>query len=396
MGKIDETKASAPSTGGFSSGGSTSEQKDEAKDPAPSAGGFSFAASTPAPATGGFSFAGSSPDENDEVKAPAPSTGGFSFGGSAPSAALEKKDEAKAPSTGGFSFGGSTAAASAQAAGGFSFGGSAPERKDEAAKTSTPASAAADQATAAGTYPSPPPPIEYQTKTVQEIINTFTECLEKDAVEFAKQAQRVAEWDAVLRESQSGMEELTEQVRKLLFQRQEVDRTLNGVCAYQKELSSTLDGLEVSLFYISVIPLLRVETLSTLFSMFQSTSFFKFIQTLPQKQIDQLFQAQSNLRPQDADREREVAYQRAIDVDARLTALQHSLYTLVGDLNAAAERATASVNIAGSSSGVDGKENVGQIVQLLNLHHETLVWLENTCRSLEGDLSVIGRALHER
>jgi len=130
--------------------------------------------------------------------------------------------------------------------------------------------------------------------------------------------------------------------------------------------------------------------------MFLSTSFFKFIQTLPQKQIDQLFQAQSNLRPQDADREREVAYQRAIDVDARLTALQHSLYTLVGDLNAATERATASVNIAGSSSGVDGKENVGQIVQLLNLHHETLVWLENTCRSLEGDLSVIGRALHER
>ena len=258
MGKIDETIASAPSTGGFSSGGSTSEQKDEAKDPAPSAGGFSFAASTPAPATGGFNFAGSSPDENDEVKAPAPSTGGFSFGGSAPSA--------KTPSTGGFSFGGSTAAASAQAAGGFSFGGSAPERKDEAAKTSTPATASADQASAAATYPSPPPPIEYQTKTVQEIINTFTECLEKDAVEFAKQAQRVAEWDAVLRESQSGMEELTEQVSKLLFQRQEVDRTLNGVCAYQKELSSTLDGLEVRLFYISVIPLFRVETLSILFS----------------------------------------------------------------------------------------------------------------------------------
>ena len=99
--------------------------------------------------------------------------------------------------------------------------------------------------------------------------------------------------------------------------------------------------------------------------------------------------------PQDADREREMAYQRAIDVDARLTGLQYSLNTLVGDLNAATERATASGSIAGSS-GADGKESVGQIVQLLNTHHQTLVWLENTCRSLEGDLNVIGRALHER
>jgi nuclear pore complex protein Nup62 len=91
----------------------------------------------------------------------------------------------------------------------------------------------------------PPPPLEYQTKTVQEIINSFSEHLENDAIEFVKQAQRVAEWDAVLRDSQAGMEGLTEKISQLLFQQQEVDRTLNAISAYQRETESTLDGVEV-------------------------------------------------------------------------------------------------------------------------------------------------------
>jgi len=87
--------------------------------------------------------------------------------------------------------------------------------------------------------------LEYQTKTVQEILNQISSALEEDAVEYTKQAQRVAEWDVVLRDSHSNLETLTESVAKLLFQQQEVDRTLNGVDAFQKQLSTTLDGLEV-------------------------------------------------------------------------------------------------------------------------------------------------------
>jgi nuclear pore complex protein Nup62 len=98
-----------------------------------------------------------------------------------------------------------------------------------------------------------------------------------------------------------------------------------------------------------------------------------------------ILQSHTNLLPSDADREREAAYQRAIEVDARMTGLQQSLNTLVADLNAATGQVTSSQ---------DEKENsgVGQIVQLLNNHHETLVWLENTTKSLERDLAVIGRS----
>lgn len=117
-------------------------------------------------------------------------------------------------------------------------------------------------------------------------------------------------------------------------------------------------------------------------SLFPTFFILFFCYAFLQKEIDLIFQAQSNSLPLDADREREGAYQRAIEVDARLTGLQHSLTTLVGDLNMATER-----------SMISGKENggVGQIVQLLNSHHETLVWLENTTKSLERDLAVIGR-----
>jgi DNA repair ATPase RecN len=90
--------------------------------------------------------------------------------------------------------------------------------------------------------------LEYQTKTVQEILNQMSSSLEQDAVEYTRQAQRVAEWDGVLRDSHASLEDLTEQVGKLLFQQQEVDRTLNGVDAYQQELSTTLDGLEVNTY----------------------------------------------------------------------------------------------------------------------------------------------------
>ena len=117
--------------------------------------------------------------------------------------------------------------------------------------STTPKEAATERKSDSATKEGAPVPLEYQNKTVQEIINSFSENLEKDAVEFVKQAQRVAEWDAVLRESQVGMEELTEKVSQLFFQQQEVDRTLNAVCSYQKEINTTLDGLEVNLGFYS-------------------------------------------------------------------------------------------------------------------------------------------------
>jgi len=182
--------------------------------------------------------------------------------------------------------------------------------------------------------------LEYQTKTVQEILNQISSALEEDAVEYTKQAQRVAEWDVVLRDSHSNLETLTESVAKLLFQQQEVDRTLNGVDAFQKQLSTTLDGLET--------------------------------------QIDELFQSQAHLIPQEFDMERETAFQTSLDVDARLVGLQQSLNTLLQDMNASTERTM--------------EDESPQLLQVLNHHHETLLWLETTCHSLQADLNVVSKA----
>jgi nuclear pore complex protein Nup62 len=157
----------------------------------------------------------------------------------------------------------------------FKFGSTAGSSNPSTTITTTTEAGSSKATSAIGTAPAPtptgpPPPLEYQTKTVQEIINSFSEHLENDAIEFVKQAQRVAEWDAVLRNSQAGMEGLTEKISQLLFQQQEVDRTLNAISAYQKETESTLDVVEVRMLLLALFSCVFVWSPS-LFDLF----FFK-------------------------------------------------------------------------------------------------------------------------
>jgi hypothetical protein len=99
--------------------------------------------------------------------------------------------------------------------------------------------------------------------------------------------------------------------------------------------------------------------------------------------------------------EREAAFQTSIDVDARLTGLQSSLNSLVGDLNAATERTIGAGNPnsgEGGGGGGPGQEgnSVKQVLQVLNHHHEALLWLETTCQGLQQDLNVVGDAFQAR
>ena len=71
--------------------------------------------------------------------------------------------------------------------------------------------------------------------------------MEKDATQFASEAKRVAEWDAVLRDSTRSISELTDNVSRLLLQQNEVDQTLGNVGAYQSELIHSLTTLEASI-----------------------------------------------------------------------------------------------------------------------------------------------------
>lgn len=165
-------------------------------------------------------------------------------------------------------------------------------------------------------------------------------------------AHRVAQYDALLRDSQRNVSNLTNQVQKLLVRQAELDRTFNGIGSYQSELSSTLEGIE--------------------------------------RHVDELFASQSHLVPEDADVEREKAYANAIDIDGRLAGMNDGLRSILGSLEAAQERAFAT---GAGGDGADGE--VGQILATMNANHDILAHLEAAARRIEGDVGAVGMALSQ-
>ncbi|KAL7525109.1 hypothetical protein ACHAXR_000860 [Thalassiosira sp. AJA248-18] len=140
-------------------------------------------------------------------------------------------------------------------------------------------------------------------------------------------------------------------VSRLMLHQTEVDTQLQGIGSYQKELTGTLDLLE--------------------------------------RNVDELFAAQSNINVEDADVERERSYERAIEVDNKLDQMNTVLTNVVSDLNAAQERVWSS-----SGSREEGKdEEVGKIIGVFNAHHETLAYLESKARAVEADMAMIGQVL---
>lgn len=191
----------------------------------------------------------------------------------------------------------------------------------------------------------PPPPqpaaLEYQTLTVEQIINKFQKELEKDAVAYLEESKRVCEYDAVLRDSQRDLAQLTSQTQRLLLEQEQVEQTLLGVGAFQEQLEKTLSQVE--------------------------------------SQVDELFTSQSHLAPQDADVERERAYQTASAIDTRLEELTESLQTTFGHLTTANQKVFSG--------------EIGNIVTVLNQHQDGLAQLETAARSLELDVTSVGRQL---
>lgn len=167
-----------------------------------------------------------------------------------------------------------------------------------------------------------------------------------------QEAQRVAHYDAILRDTQHSLSDLTNMVSRLMISQSEVDTQLQGIGSYQRELGGTLDMLE--------------------------------------RNVDELFAAQSHTHVGDADVEREESYERALDLDTKLTQMNGVLTNVVNDLNAAQERVWSS-----SGSRADGKkdEEVGKIIGVFNAHHETLSCLEGKARAIESDLAMIGQVL---
>jgi len=146
-----------------------------------------------------------------------------------------------------------------------------------------------------------------------------------------------------------------------MLRQAELDRTLNGIGSYQSELSSTMDGVE--------------------------------------RHVDELFASQSHCTPDDSDVEREQAYATAIELDGRLAGMNNVLKSLLGSLDAAQESAFASGRGGGGGemdgSGGGGGGDVGQILRVMNAHHDTMAYLEASARRIENGVGAVGRALSQ-
>jgi nuclear pore complex protein Nup62 len=346
------TTDSAKTAGGFSFGKTDSDAAAATKPPATSTGGFSFAAGggtegakTPAPAAstgGGFSFGGSDDTANESKTGDAPSTV-FSLGGSAttsntPAPATTTNTPANtpapAPSAGGFSFGSpnTTTNPTTPAA-------AATTPATPAAGVSTPATPAAGVTTPARS--NEPTPLQYQTLSVEEILNKFQAELEQDVLQYTREAERIARYDAILRDSQRNLLALGNVTSRLFVQQTELESTLKSIDAFQTELDSNLVGLE--------------------------------------QHVDELFAAQAHVEPQNADKQRELAYSTAVNIDERLSLLSEQL--------------TSTMRLLDDSQDKVLTGSVGDVVRILNAHQNGLAELEQTSRSMEQDFAQIGRYL---
>ncbi|OQR94030.1 nuclear pore glycoprotein [Thraustotheca clavata] len=342
-----------PSTSGFSFGGAATPAASTTK---PASTGFSFGNSTtPAatttdaakPTSTGFSFGASStpaatPAATTPTTTTTPSTTGFSFGDAAKTTTTPAATTSDPkPATTGFSFG-ATATTDKPAttpAAGFSFGDS---------KTSTDTGAlskpATDATTPAPTTAQEQPPAEYLGKTVEDIINMWSEQLENHAMAFTNEAVRVSHWDTELMENQKKLGDLAIDVRRLQMAQKELNANLDTISAYQMELDSTLENLESS--------------------------------------VDKLFESHRQI-PDTADIEREQGLQLSVDIDNQLNMMSTALKETIDRLNA-------------SQSQQDDSDNpMAQILKVLNVHHNSLVWIDGNATKLASDMADIAKKLQQ-
>jgi nuclear pore complex protein Nup62 len=180
--------------------------------------------------------------------------------------------------------------------------------------------------------------------TVEQILNTFQQEMEKDAKTYLEEARRVAEYNAILLDSQHDLNVLTEQTLRCLIEQKEFEQTLNGIGAMQDEVGHLLETVELN--------------------------------------VDELFAStQSFLMPADADFEREMAYKMAHDVDIRLQTLHFALEDKLTKMDETQEQA------------MSGLGDVAKIVQVLNQHQNSLAALEDAGRRMEHDIGQVNRVL---
>lgn len=172
----------------------------------------------------------------------------------------------------------------------------------------------------------------------------WSEQLESNADTFTKEAVKVSFWDSELMENQKKLGDLAGDVRRIQVAQKELDTNLDTVSEYQKELKGTLEQLE--------------------------------------KSVDEIFEKQ-NQSPTPADQEREKSLKLAIDIDDQLNTMTDSLKEIVEKLNES------------QNASPEDDNPVSKVLQILNVHYNSLQWVENSADHISKDITELSRKFQD-
>ncbi len=167
----------------------------------------------------------------------------------------------------------------------------------------------------------------------------------------------MSHWDTELMENQTKLGDLAINVRRLQMAEKELNANLDTISAYQMELDATLEQLETS--------------------------------------VDRMFETHRQM-PDFADIEREKTLQLSIDIDTQLHMMTSALNETMERLN---QREDKDDDDGGSRRDLDGGSGTSsasttqEILKILNVHHNSLLWIDQMATKLQEDMGSIAHAL---
>jgi Nsp1-like C-terminal region len=209
--------------------------------------------------------------------------------------------------------------------------------------------------------------------SVEQILNTFQQRLELDAGIFLQEARRVAEYDAILRDAQRDLIQLTASVQSSMLQQETIETTLQGIDAFQHELDDTLVSMEDAMDAIFA----AVPTHGSVTSGSNTDEPWR----------------EAQLVPTEADVQREKTFRLVQATDQNLQAVQANLQSMLAEMQGLiADRTMTTVTT--NESGAATTTDLGPLVQILHQHENSIVELEQACRRTENDLTYLQQAMH--
>jgi len=183
-------------------------------------------------------------------------------------------------------------------------------------------------------------PDTYKDKQLKELVNDWQNQLKIDVAAFDKQATQVAGWWRELAQKESDIHVMVEELTVLDLKQKDVDRKLDEAEGFQTELDKKLGELE--------------------------------------EEVKKLWKDKQGESAGNADYERENMYELAKQLQQELDVMLGQLSTHVDHLNSAHAR---------HAGARREQSQVSKIMQVLNNHHQLLVYLENQSKLAERRVS---------